>query len=198
MNFLGHIYLAGDNEGLITGGFIADEVKGKSLLKYTKPIQNGIVLHREIDWFTDQHSAFRNSKSRLSRKYGHISGVIVDMFYDHFLSANWSEYCDEPLEKFTGRIYKLVTGYLEILPEKSQKIIHYMSKQNWLVSYGTFEGMGRALNGLASRISFESGMEHAIEDLKADYDAYHTDFVAFFPEIILFAEKRRQEILSGI
>ena len=55
MNYLAHVYLSGANEALIIDNFIADHVKGKAYLDYSKTIQKGILLHRKIDHFTDQH-----------------------------------------------------------------------------------------------------------------------------------------------
>lgn len=55
MNFLAHIYLSGNNELLKIGNFMADGIRGKQFEIYPKAIQNGILLHRAIDSFTDAH-----------------------------------------------------------------------------------------------------------------------------------------------
>jgi len=68
MNFLSHLYLAGDSEGLIIGNFIADSVKGSDYKNYSKSIQQGIILHRAIDTFTDSHEIVEQSKQRLREK----------------------------------------------------------------------------------------------------------------------------------
>ena len=49
MNFLAHIYLSGEDEGITIGNFIADGIKGKKYKKFPPQIQKGILLHREID-----------------------------------------------------------------------------------------------------------------------------------------------------
>jgi acyl carrier protein phosphodiesterase len=54
-------------------------------------IQRGIILHRVIDTFADAHPVFRTS-TKLHKRYHHYSGVIVDVFYDHFqVKANYSD-----------------------------------------------------------------------------------------------------------
>ena len=58
MNFLAHLYLSGDDEEQIVGNFIADHVKGKAIESYSDGIRAGIMLHREIDVFTDSHPVF--------------------------------------------------------------------------------------------------------------------------------------------
>ncbi|MEQ8424061.1 MAG: DUF479 domain-containing protein, partial [Cyclobacteriaceae bacterium] len=91
MNFLAHIYLSGDNAQLMIGNFIGDFVKGKNLsARYNPDVVLGIELHRAIDEYTDSHDVVQKSKVRLRPKYRHYSGVIVDMFYDHFLAKNWN------------------------------------------------------------------------------------------------------------
>ena len=53
MNFLGHFYLSHYDEELTVGNYIADFVKGKKYLEYPKNVSKGIMMHREIDHFTD-------------------------------------------------------------------------------------------------------------------------------------------------
>jgi acyl carrier protein phosphodiesterase len=92
MNFLAHIYLSGDNDLLKIGNFMADSIRGNQYLQYPDEIKKGILLHRFIDTFTDAHLIYRKSKHRLHEKYGHYSGVIMDIVYDHFLAKNWNHY----------------------------------------------------------------------------------------------------------
>jgi acyl carrier protein phosphodiesterase len=194
MNFLAHLYLSGDNEEVITGNFIADHVKGDSVMKYGDGIQSGIRLHREIDAFTDSHPVFLKTRERLNGNYRKYAGVVADMFYDHFLSADWKTYSDESLEGFTDRMHSIIIKRFPVLPDKSQRFIAYMKKFNWFTGYGTLEGLGRALNGMAIRTPFKSGMENAVQDLKAHYHLYREEFQFFFPEIIDYTIQRRINI----
>jgi acyl carrier protein phosphodiesterase len=79
MNFLAHIYLSGENDHIKIGNFMADSIRGHSYENYLM-ILKGILLHRSIDSFTDMHPVYRKSKHRLHEKYGHYSGVIMDIF----------------------------------------------------------------------------------------------------------------------
>ncbi|MBK7945962.1 MAG: hypothetical protein IPJ85_11965 [Flavobacteriales bacterium] len=54
MNFLGHLFLSGDDPLVITGNFMADAVKGRDLSRFDPRLQEGIRLHRRIDSFTDR------------------------------------------------------------------------------------------------------------------------------------------------
>jgi len=192
MNFLAHLYLSGENEEIIVGNFIADHVKGNNIRKFSEGIQAGIHLHREIDTFTDTHPLFLESKKRLSTKYRKYAGVIVDMFYDHFLSANWRHYSNEDLETFTRRMYEILIQRYPVLPEKSQRFIAYMKRFNWLTGYGNLQGLKRALQGMANRTPFESKMDQAVNDLQKNYPLFREEFFAFFPELVDFTKEKEQ------
>ena len=111
MNYLAHVYLSGSDKDLIIGNFIADHVKGKAYLDYPETIQKGILLHRKIDDFTDHHPLFKKNVTLLFPQFRHYSRVIVDMFFDHFLAAQWELYHPDPLEDFSRQFYLLMQEY---------------------------------------------------------------------------------------
>ncbi|MGL1887369.1 MAG: acyl carrier protein phosphodiesterase [Reichenbachiella sp.] len=179
---MAHIYLSFDHDMITVGNVIADFVKGNKFNDYERGIKNGILIHREIDSYTDQHSIFLQGKRRLS-EYRHYSGVIMDMFYDHFLSKNWHEYSDEPLQDFTKRNYQLFLKHEHIIPEQANYLIHHMQKGDWLYNYQRIEGIQFALTGLSRRTKFKSGMELATKNLQEDYLLLEEEFRAFFKDI---------------
>ncbi|MBS1506265.1 MAG: DUF479 domain-containing protein [Bacteroidetes bacterium] len=184
MNFLAHLYLSGENPQLKTGNFIGDFVKGKNLTDRFHPeVAKGIALHREIDWFTDRHPVVKQSKDRLREKYRHYSGVIVDIFYDHFLAKHWNRYSEQVLPDFADECYDLLQKQSEILPEEVNFLLPYMIKGNWLVNYSRLEGIQKALSGMARRTRFESKMEQSVADLENHYDSFGKEFELFFPEL---------------
>lgn len=184
MNFLAHIYLSGDNAKIMVGNFIGDFVKGRNLIEQFEPeIAKGIGLHRAIDEFTDRHPVVLESKIRLRPKYRHYAAVIVDVFYDHFLSKYWNNYHPELLTDFSAHTYKTIGHHWEILPESVKYMLPYMIKDNWLVNYGKLEGIEQALRGMSRRTRHESKMEESIAELHEYYDAFKTEFELFFPEL---------------
>ncbi len=191
MNFLAHLYLSGRDEEITVGNFIADAVKGNDYLDYPEGVAKGIRLHREIDHFTDHHPVFRNSKSRISAKYKLYSGVIIDIYYDHFLSKNWSEYSGDSLEKTVSRAYFLLFRKFALLPARSKRLLPYMVAENWLVGYRDFDRLRRVFYGMDRRTNSKSGMTHAVDDLIAGYQDFQDDFSVFFPEIISHINRLR-------
>jgi len=183
LNYLAHLFLAGTDPEMILGNFIADHVKGSDVLKYPENVRKGISMHRAIDTFTDQHPIVKQSIARLRTDFRKYAGVIVDMYYDHFLSANWDEYSPVDLSTFTKIRYDILDTFQSILPARSARLLYYMEKQNWLLSYGRLEGMQQAFNGMSRRTTFESRMELAVVNLKAAYPEFRHEFRQFFPEL---------------
>jgi acyl carrier protein phosphodiesterase len=189
MNFLAHLYLSGKNDEVALGNFIADAVKGKAILNYGENIKKGILLHREIDSFTDKHEVFKKSKTHLHNKYGRYSGVIVDIFYDHFLATNWENYSKTKLKYFTSNAYKFALKRFNILPKKTKRILPFMIAQNWLAGYANLKDLKRVFYGMDRRTDFKSGMKDAVEDLLINYPDFDKEFKTFFPDVIYFVEE---------
>lgn len=188
MNFLSHIYLSGNSEGLIIGNFIADSVKGSGLNQFSPEVQKGIILHRKIDSFTDSHPIVEQSKQRLRKKYRKYSSVIVDIYYDHYLAKNWDIYSDVELQIFTQNIYTVIKNNHSILPEKSAHFTKYMLQHDILFAYSKLEGIEKVLQGMANRATFESRMEQAIYELKEHYLLFENEFKLFFPQLKKFVK----------
>ncbi|MEO8588267.1 MAG: ACP phosphodiesterase [Flavobacteriales bacterium] len=183
MNFLGHLFLSGDEPLVITGNFMADAVKGRDLSRFHPDLQRGIRLHRAIDSFTDQHPANRTGRERVRTHAGRYSGVVMDLFYDHLLASRWSDRSKEPLPEFAQRMYTLLLDHGEHLPERTAHMLPFMVKHDWLTSYATLQGIGRALAGLAQRVPMGSPMVGAERVLAGHIDVYRSEFDVFLPDI---------------
>jgi acyl carrier protein phosphodiesterase len=197
MNFLAHIYLSGDDPDIMVGNFIADAVKGRQYEQFPQRIQMGIKLHRFIDHYTDTHPIVEQSKIRLRGEYHKYAGVIMDMYYDHFLAANWLDHHHTPLDRFSQETYKTVQSYDAILPEKIQFMLPYMMKHNWLHSYRKVSGIAQALTGLSKRTKFESKMELAGKNLEQDYLPYLEEFNSFLPALREATAQKLQSLESS-
>ncbi len=195
MNYLAHVYLSGSDKDLIIGNFIADHVKGKAYLDYPETIQKGILLHRKIDDFTDHHPLFKKNVTLLFPQFRHYSRVIVDMFFDHFLAAQWELYHPDPLEDFSRQFYLLMQEYSGSLPDKTKKILPILSKYNWFVAYQSLEGLEDILFQMSQRTRFPSNMSLAVLNLEKNYSNITLDFKVFFNELEDFV-KREKENLS--
>jgi len=194
MNFLAHIYLSGDDEGVTIGNFIADGIKGKKYEKYPDKIRKGILLHRAIDSYTDGHPTVRQSTKRLHENYGHYSGVIVDILYDHYLAKNWAQYSDQPLAKYVDDFYELLRNNFAVLPVRIQRMMPYMMADNWLLSYATIPGISKILEQMNVRTKGISKMNFAVVELEQYYEEFETEFTSFFKELIDYSEQKLSEL----
>ena len=142
-----------------------------------------MYLHRAIDTFTDNHTIVKTSKRRLHERYGHYDGVIIDIFYDHFLAKNWKDYSQIPLDIFTQSVYGVLTTNKNLLPEKTKEVLPYLIKYNWLYNYQFKKAISDVLNGMDRRTKGKSQMNLAIEDLEIYYEVLENDFKLFFKEL---------------
>ena len=194
MNFLAHIYLSGEDEGVTIGNFIADGIKGKRYQKYPQTIQKGILLHRAIDSYTDSHLTVRKSTKRLHENYGHYSGVIVDILYDHFLAKNWKDYSDVPLDVYVANFYETLRNSYEILPTRIQRMMPYMISDNWLLSYATVQGISKILDQMNVRTKGVSKMNFAVMELEEFYAEFEEEFTSFFAELITYSNNKLAQL----
>ncbi len=194
MNFLAHLFLAGDDEGLVIGNFIADAIRGKETQNYPENIQKGIILHRQIDQYTDTHPVVRNNVMRLRKSSAKYAPVVSDVIFDHFLAARWSDYSSIPLVEYAEERYDFLHQRKELMPEKMQVLLKYMTKQNWLVNYGSLNGIAKTLRDMQKRVNFANTMASSIKDLKAEYSDFESDFQLFFPDIQNFVKEEIKKL----
>ncbi len=173
---------------------MADGIRGKHYEYLPAEVQKGIVLHRAIDTYTDAHPIFRQSTKRLHERYHHYAGVIVDVFYDHFLAKNWATYSNEKLEDFVERFYQSLETHRDILTEKTLQLKPYMIQYNWLVNYQHKKGIARILTQMDHRTKDVSQMQFAIEELEKYYDDFETEFTVFFEDLIAHVQQKKTEL----
>src|SRR5690606_18079231 len=105
MNFLAHLFLSFDDEHLLVGNFIADDIANQEVKTLPESIQKGVVLHRKIDSFTDKHPKVLESARFLYPLHSKYAPVLLDVFYDFLLANNWEKYAEEPFEVFVQKTY---------------------------------------------------------------------------------------------
>jgi acyl carrier protein phosphodiesterase len=196
MNYLAHIYLADHgSEKLLLGNFLGDFVRKSEEPAYEDTIRQGIHMHRKIDSFTDSHPIFLISRRRVSDLNRRYAGVLVDMFYDHFLAKNWQGYSGIHLEKYVHSFYEVLNRNITILPGKLKRIMPYLTEENWLLNYREISGIEQAVNNIARRFAHSRRpMNQPIMDLINNYEGLENDFRAFFPQAVDYANQLIQMI----
>ena len=196
MNFLAHTYLSGCNEEIIVGNFMGDYVKGKNYNLYPELVRKGILLHRDIDTYTDMHPITRRSKLRIVSRYHKYAGIITDIFYDHFLASMWNDFSSLPLQDFVTRTYDLLKRNYKVLPEAIKKWFPTFLENNWMMAYQTVDGIELVLERMAANTSLPNHAGYAVEVLSERYSSFKSDFLEFFPSIIQFLEEKYEIEIS--
>ena len=183
MNYLMHLFLAGDDRESLVGNMMGDFVKGRLDDRYPPGVRSGIVLHRKIDSFAAGNRFFMQSKRQLDDSYGHYKGILVDIFYDHFLAGNWEKYSIVPFTDYIRRVYAILEDFEPMLPERLRHVLPRMFSSNWLLSYQDLGGVGTILQRMSARIARPNPLAGGLRELIRNYGHLHSDFDCFMPEI---------------
>ena len=187
MNYLAHLLLSPSDDDARVGAMLGDFVKGPLEGRYEGRVGAAIALHRRIDSYTDAHTVVLASKARIGPPRRRYAGIMVDLFYDHFLARNWRAHHDEALEDFAERVYAVLAARREELPPDLQWVAARMAERNWLVNYAEPAYVGRALEGIGRRLKRGNGLLGSGDDLAAAYEGFEADFRVFFPQARRFA-----------
>ena len=188
MNFLAHLYLSGDSDEIKLGNFIGDFVKGNKYQNYPEMVAYGIRLHRSIDSFTDSHTDVKSCIHLLKPGYGRFSGVIVDIFFDHFLASNWSDYSTVTLRQFARNAHSLFLSNFLMLPLRVKQFLPFLIHHKRLESYAQKENLYHVLEIMSKRTSLPSNSEYAMTMLHQEYELFERLFRSFFLELTDWVE----------
>ena len=171
MNYLAHCYLSQESPAAVLGSILGDFVKGRIEEQFTPAIRHSIILHRKIDSYTDSHDIFRASKRLIHPHYRRYAGILIDLFYDHFLARHWRQYSDTPLTE---------------LPERLLRILPRMMQDDWLGSYHDTAAIATALHGISRRLQHQTALLHAVDELLRHNQALEAHFFDYFPQLMTF------------
>lgn len=188
MNFLAHLFLSGDDPEMLVGNLLGDFVKGRLDGHFPAGIERGISMHRRIDTFAGGNPHFLRSKRRIDASFGHYRGVLVDLFYDHFLAVQWDEYADVPLHSFLTDARRIVLEYEELLPERLVRAVPVIFA-DLLPSYLDVNGIERALQRMSARIKRPNRLGEGGAELRRRYEGLCDDFREFLPELLEFVRE---------
>lgn len=194
MNYLAHAYLSFQQPEILVGNMISDFVKGKKKFDYPKNILQGILLHRAIDQFTDQHNITHLAKEIFRPYYRLYSGAFIDIVYDHYLANDLTKFNETNLSDFSQWVYITLDAYKQYLPEPFNFMYPYMKQQNWLYNYRLRAGMEKSFGGLVRRAAYLTESEIAFRLFEENYQLLNNYYQSFFPELNHFAFNKMKEI----
>lgn len=184
MNYLAHLQLAPDDASARVGNLLGDFIKPAHAGHLPPSLQQGMALHRQIDSYTDSHPLVLQSKTRIAAERRRYAGILVDIFYDHFLARHWDTFASLPLAAFTRRSYAELQQHRQWLPPRLLDMLPRMQAEDWLGSYAETEGIAAVLRGFSRhRIRRDNPVANGIDDLLQQYSALEADFLAFYPQL---------------
>ena len=186
MNYLAHLHLGGDAPAQLLGSLYGDFVKGPLAGQWPADIEAAIRLHRRIDAFTDNHPLQARSRARFPAERRRYAGILLDLFFDHCLALHWADYAEQPLDRFTARVYRVLAAEA-VLPGRLALIAPRMAAQDWLGSYTDFAVLEQVLCAMQRRLSRPEGLDGAMAELERLYQPLSEDFRLFYPELQRFA-----------
>jgi acyl carrier protein phosphodiesterase len=187
VNWLAHLLLSHPDPAEMTGQLLGDFARGIELPALPAGVARGLVLHRAIDRFTDEHPLVRASRARLPPALRFARGVAVDVLYDHFLARDFPEHAGLPLAEFTRAAYAALRAHAQVLPPALMRLLPHIEREDWLGSYATRDGITLVLQRMERRL--RRPLPLALAAPAADDPALAADFAAFFPALRAFAAR---------
>ena len=190
MNYLAHIFLSGRNSKIQIGNFIGDAVKGRSYNEYPDEIRSGILLHRAIDDFTDNHPLIKKITQEMKPSFGRYSGVLLDIYFDYLLASGFRHYSGASLSKFSKRFYFAMVRNRKHLPERIRRFMWHFMWTDRLGKYATINGIRESLSIMFHVRHISISVDDAVEYLEAHEKELRIYFQSFFAELQKFCDDR--------
>lgn len=186
MNFLAHFALAEPTDASRVGALLGDFVRGtpESLKgEFPDEVIEGIILHRRIDRLTDDHPIFLQCKKWLHDDRRKFAGIVIDIFFDHFLAKHWQRFGEGELTDFIESLYTLLERRKDWLTPELREIVPRMKGEDWLGAYQSISGLGLTFRRMSHRRDFLAPIIGSEKDLEAHYDDFEKAFFVFYPEL---------------
>jgi acyl carrier protein phosphodiesterase len=189
MNYLAHAFLSGVEPEFLLGNVSADLLKGNKPNDFPEMMAAGVLHHRKIDVFTDNHPIFRSCLTALYPQHGKYASVVLDILFDYYLVKYWQLFNDTPLDVFCEKTNALLLAGVSLLPVKVEVQLTSMIQGNWLYHYGHHEGLSYCFMRLTKRVAQPERLSNWRETLDKHEEYLASAFLRFFPELIEYSKK---------
>ena len=175
--------------GSVLGDFVKGPLNNGVTSRYGVEATRAIALHRKIDSYTDAHTVVSVSRRRVTAERRRFAGIMIDIFYDHFLAKYWEEFHPLPLARFADDFYSILSRRHAELPERLQHVADSMIEFDWLGSYAHLDSIDTALNRLSRRLRRGSALVGSADELRQNYAEMESDFRRFLPDVVEFVRR---------
>ena len=183
MNFLAHLHLAKQCNSHLAGNLVADFVRGDPYRQFNKDIADGIKLHRFVDSYIDAMPEVRQCRQLFGPDTRRVSGIALDMVWDHFLARHWLQFHPHPLADFVNQARAEVEPLQHNMPESYLLMTKRMWQQNWLLQYQYPETLQTSLVRMATRRPRLHQLAQTPAVLMDHYSELEHQFFLIYPQV---------------
>lgn len=183
MNHLAHFLLAPGDDAGRAGTLLGDFIRGADLSAWPTEVEHAIRLHRRIDAFTDTHPVLIETRGVLPANLRRYAGILMDVYFDHLLIAQWEEWATAPLSHFADEVHATLARLAPTLPAPADRVAGGMATHKGLLASATHEGMARILARIGKRLSRPVALEQALPALTDAHTNLDEAFRRFFPDL---------------
>ena len=172
------------------GNFLGDFVKGSNLDHLPKHIAKGIRLHRKIDSFTDNHPLVIDLRQQFPSSLRRMSGVVIDIYFDHLLCRHWPVYSQTPLEEVLDIFYAQLLFHDLQISSRFSKVKQGLIDYKWLQDYQQLAACTRAFYQIEKRLQHKIQFADEAETfLHKNQPNFEKTFLEFYPLLVQFSKK---------
>ena len=186
MNYLAHSYLS-YTDGQLVGQFLEDFIRNRDRFSYPPNIVEGILLHREIDTFTDAHPVVSAAKKIFRPLVRLYAGAFLDVAFDYFLANSLPE---NVLQEHAKRVYRVLGEHQEFLPEQLGRMLERMEADNWLYNYRYDWGIKFSIQNVLNKSRYLEKDLPVMDAFLKNKNELEVYFNRFFPELEAYCRQR--------
>ena len=183
MNYLAHCFLSPATPASLVGNLLGDFCKGVDERRLSVEVKAGLINHRAVDKFTDNHPLVRQAKVCFSPHRRRFAGIALDVLFDYYLISHWHLFSAIPFDVFRKNTYQLIVQGVPLMPEPMQQVMTRVVSQDWFANYQSLQGVGHTLDQIADRLRFSNQFSGCIEDIRKHNNALEAVFLSFFVQL---------------
>ena len=192
MNYLAHFHLSHGNDGLLIGALLGDFIKGPLKGEREPIIEQGILLHRKIDVFTDSHPLLSQAHQLFDPRYRRYAGIMTDVAFDHFLNRHWQKFHQQSLSTFSSEVFQLITSSDHLTPQAKQQAEN-LARYDVFASYQHWQTVKAALERISQRLVRENPLASGAQEMQRHYKLLEEIFLAFYPDLQTYVRELREK-----
>ena len=198
MNYLAHFLLALPRPLWVAGALAGDFVKGPLRGEFSVELEQGIMLHRRIDSFSDALPGLRAFRQGLDPEARPYSGAILDLVFDQQLAQRFSQFHSVSLETFSDQVNATLSAMAPHLDAGSLRFAEHMARNNLLCAYREDAVIALAATAIARRSRKPPLVHAAFEAVRERRLDVAMLFQSSFPDIVAHSASIKLEFDPGL